>query len=76
MTYIWLAIDQKDRALSLYPSIVEAVIEFKIVGRKFMAKLKNIPYEANPDDEQAKFLGKFKLEKDSDTGFTYCLKEG
>jgi hypothetical protein len=57
-----------------YPNLVEAAIEFKIHSRQLIAKHNKKKYVPNQNDQTCLHSGEFKLEKDPETGFIYCVK--
>ena len=57
-----------------YPNLVEACIEFKIHSKTLIAKHSKKKYVPNQADQSCAHSSLFKLAKDPDTGFIYCLK--
>ena len=62
--------------MEYYPTLVEAVIEFRTYSRKLIAEYKGESYEPLPEHETTSVSSKFHLSKDESTGRVYCLKEG
>ena len=57
-----------------YPNLVESCIEYKIHSRTLIAKHNKKKYVPNAEDQSTEIAKGFKLEKDPDSGYIYCLK--
>ena len=63
--------------IDYYPTLVEAVIEFKQESRKLIAGKRNNDYHVEPDHQTIELLQRdYHLEKDPQTNYIWCLKIG
>ena len=57
-----------------YPNLVESCIEFKIHSRTLIAKHSKKKYVPTAEDQTTELAKGFKVEKDPNSGFIYCLR--
>ena len=65
-------LERYEKVVDLYPSLVEAAIEYKLYSREILAKHKGENYQPLPEHEYIPIPSDFRLEKDPTTNYTYC----
>ena len=64
--------ERYEKVVDLYPSLVEAAIEYKVYSREILAKHKGENYQRLSEHEYVPIPSDFRLEKDPSNSYIYC----